>query len=72
MRLGEINRQVNEAREGQGTKNQENRPVTSEVREKDGNASGSQVKGSTFKRREQSMIKNVTNRSCKMRSDLAT
>lgn len=30
MRLDEINRQVNEAREGQRTKNQENRPVTSE------------------------------------------
>lgn len=58
MRLGEIHKQVNEAREGQ-----ENRPVASEVRERLGNTSGSQVKESASKRRAQSMITNVTNRS---------
>lgn len=34
MRLDEINRQVNEAREGQRTKDKENRSVTSDIREK--------------------------------------
>lgn len=34
MRLDEINRQVNEAREGQRTKDEENRSVTSDVRGK--------------------------------------
>lgn len=63
---------MNEAREGQGTKDQENRPVTSEVRERLGNTSGSQVKGSASQRRELSMITNVTNRTCRLRSDLTT
>lgn len=34
MRQDEINRQVNEAREGQRTKDKENRSVTSDIREK--------------------------------------
>lgn len=51
MRLEEINRQVNEATEGQGTKDQENRPLTSEVRERLGNTSGSKSKEVHLKER---------------------
>lgn len=69
MTLDETNRQVNEAREEQRTKDQENEPVTSDVRGKPTEHIWKPSQESVVYNKGGSIITSVTNRSFTMKTE---